>query len=301
MNSRSFGRHLGAVLVVAFGCGCSSGSGDGSTGGGATTSSGLGRTCAHDMANTSSNGGASSASDVVPLELMQTEPDGTMRFSLPVTVGGAQVDAQFDTGSSGFRILEGALPDSAYECISDTPIAFHYHSGLAISGVVAYAKVEIGSFSTPSTIPVMLVREVGCSILEPDCDAAGKTPETYTFFGPFKAILGVGMRNDATSEGVASPIRRARRTTGVRRPGAVLWRDERVSLARSGRERRVLVRDLRAAPLSRRRRAARRDADLGRPLWSTGVRERQDVARQSLRAGRARYRKPSHLHRSRRA
>jgi hypothetical protein len=132
----------------------------------------------------------------VPITIRETAVNGTMRFSIPIAIGGAApMDVFFDTGSSGLRILDGAIPDSAYAMITDTPVTYSYHSGLELTGVVAYANVVMGSIETPMPVPVMLIRQVGCTAAVPNCSAKGQTPATYTLFGPFKAIFGAGMRH----------------------------------------------------------------------------------------------------------
>jgi hypothetical protein len=140
----------------------------------------------------------------VPITISSGD-EGSQRFSIDIQIGdSAPLGVQLDTGSSGLRVLEGAVPDSAYASMSTTPVVYGYHSGLEISGVVATATVTIGGVATPVPIPVMYVNEVGCQASMPDCGAQGQTPETYTFFGPYKAILGVGMRNGL--DGIGSAI-----------------------------------------------------------------------------------------------
>jgi hypothetical protein len=134
--------------------------------------------------------GGATASTTIAMKVTQTTSDGTMRMSVPIRIGdSAPFDAFLDTGSSGLRVLEGAAPDASYACATTTSVTYSFHSGLRIDGVVAYATVTIGSLATPAPIPVMLVENT-----------------TSTFFGPYKAILGVGMRNGASSGGVANPI-----------------------------------------------------------------------------------------------
>jgi len=138
----------------------------------------------------------------VPMTVTRTSSNGTMRFSVPIRIGDSDpFDAFLDTGSSGLRVLDGAVPASAYACATSTAVTYSYHSGLELQGVVAYASVTIGAAATPGPVPVMLVRQVGCTEAKPSCDAAGKSPANYTFFGPYKAILGVGMRNGASGVG----------------------------------------------------------------------------------------------------
>jgi hypothetical protein len=152
-------------------------------------------------------GVASIGSLTVPMKVTRTAANGTMRFSIPIQIGdSAPIDAFLDTGSSGLRILEGAVPDSAFTCGTSTEITYSYHSGLRLDGVVAYANVTFGSATTPVPIPTMLVQKVGCTAAMPDCGAQGKSVDDFTLFGPYKAILGIGMRNAASAGGVGNPI-----------------------------------------------------------------------------------------------
>jgi hypothetical protein len=128
---------------------------------------------------------------------------GTMSFTLPVQVGGSALDTLFDTGSSGLRIAQGAVPDSAFASISTTQVTYSYHSGVDIQGVVATATIGIGPLQTPSPIPVMLIQSATCT--SSSCGTLGSIPVSDAF-GSFGAILGVGLRCKLGSEQVGSPI-----------------------------------------------------------------------------------------------
>ena len=143
----------------------------------------------------------------VPITLSAPSASGTVRFSIPVTLGSSPpVEAFLDTGSSGLRILPGVLPSSAFAEITTTKVTSSYHSGLTLSGVIATINVSIGGLSTPTPIPVMLVQTVSCAADEPNCGANGVDAGGYTFFETSRVLIGVGLRNSASSGGVASPI-----------------------------------------------------------------------------------------------
>lgn len=128
---------------------------------------------------------------------------GTMSFTLPVQVGSSSLDVLFDTGSSGLRIVQGAVPDTAFASISMTQVSYSYHSGVAITGVVATANIAIGPLSTPAPIPVMLVQTATCT--SSSCGGVGALPVSEAF-GSIGAILGVGMRCKQGAGQVGSPI-----------------------------------------------------------------------------------------------
>ena len=64
-------------------------------------------------------------------------------------------------------------------------------------------SATIGGLATPQPIPIMRVRDVGCTATVPDCDAAGASADDYQAFG-YDAVLGIGMRNLDTS-GISTP------------------------------------------------------------------------------------------------
>jgi hypothetical protein len=119
-----------------------------------------------------------------------------MRMVATIAIDGVALEAFVDTGSSGLRIMPGALDDTTYDAIGDGLVQFSYHSGLALQGVVATGGVTIGGLTTPP-IPIMQVRTTGCTPEHPDCNTTG--------FG-YPAILGIGMRNLPGSGNIANPI-----------------------------------------------------------------------------------------------
>ncbi len=135
----------------------------------------------------------------VPMTVTEVSSDGSKRFSVPIQIGDSlPVEALLDTGSSGLVILEGVVPDSAFASVTTTPVVYDYGGGLQLTGVFAYGVVTIGELATPDPIPIVLVTEIGCTSASPDCSGSGQTPADATLFGPYRAILGAGMRNDGT-------------------------------------------------------------------------------------------------------
>jgi hypothetical protein len=141
---------------------------------------------------------------IVPLRIDHLA-GGAWRYTAEVQIGDAPpFEAFVDTGSEGLRVLPGLIDDSAYDDIDDVLVSYSYHSGLALQGVVARGRVTLGGLTT-SAIPIMRIRDVGCTYLVPDCDAAGKSASDYLAFG-YRAILGIGMRNTPGNAGIANPI-----------------------------------------------------------------------------------------------
>ena len=139
----------------------------------------------------------------VALVVEQSAKSGTMSFTLPVQVGTSPLDTLFDTGSSGLRVVQGAVPDSAFASITTTQVTYSYHSGVLITGVVATATLGIGPLRTPAPIPVMLVQTATCT--SSSCGGLGALPLSEAF-GSIGAILGVGMRCKVGGGEVGSPI-----------------------------------------------------------------------------------------------
>lgn len=124
-------------------------------------------------------------------------PDGTLRFSVDITVGGQPVEAMLDTGSSGLRLLPGAVPASAV-ALNGRPTAGTYGSGVRLKGEGGRAFVGFGPASVD--VPVEVVQKIECVEERPQCPAAKLSPDQFRIGGDglvgqgFVAILGVGMR-----------------------------------------------------------------------------------------------------------
>ncbi len=117
--------------------------------------------------------------------------------------GGAPFPAILDTGSWGLRVLSGSVDPSTIAETTDTAVTYGYGSDLQITGVLAFATVTIGSQSTDSPIPIMLVQRAACSEVVPACNA---DQSLAGHFSSFPAILGVGMQSWPADHGIANPI-----------------------------------------------------------------------------------------------
>ncbi len=122
--------------------------------------------------------------------------NGARRYAVPVQVGSTRLLVSLDTGSTGLRILPGALargdtgPDGA-------PETYGYGSGSRYEGVIGQARVSIGSAAGMG--PVHLIRTIGCFAYLPHCPASRTTLDKYGIASDglpnegFKAILGIDM------------------------------------------------------------------------------------------------------------
>ena len=96
------------------------------------------------------------ATEVVPIQEVRLSDD-TLRYSIPLRIGGVPVAVGLDTGSVGLRLLPGAQDD-----VTGTSQIAHvqYSSAVTLDGVVAHANVKLGTFGR--TIDVQAIDEIGC-------------------------------------------------------------------------------------------------------------------------------------------
>jgi hypothetical protein len=143
-------------------------------------------------------------SGTIALSLV-TESTGQPWVTAQVSVGGSPpFTAIFDTGSVGLRVLDGTLPAGAFTK-SSTPASVTYGSGVVATGVVATAVVTVGGFATPQAIAIEDITSVACDTTHPNCEAKGKTLQSFRFGDSFAAMLGVGLRASAATN-IASPL-----------------------------------------------------------------------------------------------
>ncbi len=122
--------------------------------------------------------------------------DGAQRFSIPVTVGAATVEAGLDTGSAGLRILPGVLgPADARPTGRRDHMG--YGGGAEFEGEAARAHVAVGAVA--GDMEVELITAVGCTAAKPGCPAGKADLQRFGVQGDglpgegFKAIAGVIM------------------------------------------------------------------------------------------------------------
>lgn len=132
--------------------------------------------------------------------------DGARRYAVPIRIGGSEIEAGLDSGSTGLRILPGAVT-AADETRGRERSDYSYESGARLEGVVAQGTLTIGAASAPITFQA--IEAVGCTAQKPRCPASRVAPAAYGIQGDglpgegFKAILGINM---ADAE-VANPLR----------------------------------------------------------------------------------------------
>jgi hypothetical protein len=143
---------------------------------------------------------------VVPVTIVGGQ--GTRTGAHPiveVSVGtAAPVPLLLDTGSTGLQIFAPVVDTTpgGGVTVTDRPDQITYSGGHRLTGVVADAKVTIGSQTTAHTVAFGLVQQAVCIPSKPTCPVAGGIAAAMArgFYG----ILGIGMNHGPN--GLASPI-----------------------------------------------------------------------------------------------
>jgi hypothetical protein len=119
--------------------------------------------------------------------------DGVRRYSVPITIGGAALDAMLDTGSTGLRVLPGTVPRSALTG-SGRKDVYVFASGLRLEGAAVQAQLGLGAVT--GLAPLQDIATLSCTPwAAPTCPAArrsGLAGDGLAGEG-FSAILGLNM------------------------------------------------------------------------------------------------------------
>ena len=138
---------------------------------------------------------APAARAVLPIRAV-TLSNGAVRYAVPIRIGGTALDAALDTGSTGLRVLPGALAPRDAQA-SETPETYGYASGSRYEGLAGEATLGLGALS--GRAPIHLIRSIGCFARLPHCPASRTTLPHYGIASDglpdegFKAILGTDM------------------------------------------------------------------------------------------------------------
>ena len=149
---------------------------------------------------------ASSKSVTVPVHIIGGQ--GSLQGARPVVAvkvgNGAAFPVLLDTGSSGLRIFDMAVPSGSKSgvSVSSQPSNIRYAGGHRFSGVVATASITVGSQRTAKPVRFALVQNASCARRKPDCPAAQGMAgfEKYGGYG----ILGIG--TESSGGGIVSPL-----------------------------------------------------------------------------------------------
>lgn len=157
--------------------------------------------------------GAAQAAERADVPVHQTVlPDGTPRYSVPVTVGdGPPIEAALDTGSFGLRVMASALSPEQYEA-TDVQRRYPFGSGARFDGVLARATVGVGPIRSDAPILFHRIDRVDCVETKPDCPASKVKAEDYRIAGDgypgqgFQAILGLSLRRAPVADSALNPL-----------------------------------------------------------------------------------------------
>ena len=131
----------------------------------------------------------------VPLRLVMLS-NGDRRFSISLKVGSTVIEAGLDSGSTGLRILPGALQPADAEGTGDSD-HYAYGSGTEFIGETGKGSLAVGDAS--GTISLQLIKSKDCVNGIPNCPASKIPMERFGIQGDgipgagFKAIFGVNM------------------------------------------------------------------------------------------------------------
>jgi hypothetical protein len=148
--------------------------------------------------------------------------DGTRRYAILVRIGNVQIEAGLDTGSTGLRVLPGAVGTDDAQVTAQKD-SYSFGAGAKLNGVVGRATISIGELSGRSSL--QLVQSVACSDAVPQCAAASVPITQYGIQGNglpgegFKAIMGVNMA-DADVASLFREIGARRWIIDLPRPGS---------------------------------------------------------------------------------
>ena len=122
----------------------------------------------------------------VPIRQL-TLSDGTIRYWIPVKVGGKSVDALLDTGTTGLRMLPGVISGALTTKGPSDRISFW--SGTEFSGEVARSTISLGGISGLSEF--QSIKKVECARGRPSCPAKHASLDNYGIGALHFLILGL--------------------------------------------------------------------------------------------------------------
>ncbi len=123
---------------------------------------------------------------------------GVIRYSIPISIGGTRLEVMLDTGSTGLRVLPGAVPPGDFVATARST-AGSFGSGAQFKGVIANATIEVGGLRSADPVPFEAIQTVGCDSKKPHCGASHIAPQDFRIGGGgsgqgFKAIVGISLQ-----------------------------------------------------------------------------------------------------------
>jgi hypothetical protein len=145
----------------------------------------------------------------IPLSVTRLTSYGTYKPTITIGIGNLKpLPFGFDTGSSGLRVFADANLEAAGSGVqlTQTPTSVTYKNPGRITyhGVIAYARLRFGSFSTPKLVPIAYLT----SAARPKTNPNGKLPDLrdHAAMGSY-GVFGAGLTGRMFAEGhVPNPI-----------------------------------------------------------------------------------------------
>jgi hypothetical protein len=145
--------------------------------------------------------------EIIPIKQYQIPANRIIHYSVDVTLNGAPLEVMLDSGSTGLRVLPGAVPATAFRRMPQDS-TYSYLIGVELRGAFAKTKFGIGSQTTAEDIYVHDVEKIGCTANRPECPASKVSIDKFRLGGRgipdqgYMAIMGVGLR----PAGVINPL-----------------------------------------------------------------------------------------------
>jgi len=139
-------------------------------------------------------------------------PNGDIRYSVPVRVGDSvTVPALLDTGSTGLRVMQGAIFSTSYQDTGFQSL-YEFGGGDRLTGTIGEAVVSVGGVPTEAAVPFEVVNQASCADFRPVCSASMVSAQDYGIGGDgiagqgFQAILGVSLTVQNGASYTANPL-----------------------------------------------------------------------------------------------
>ena len=144
---------------------------------------------------------AAAAPPRVEIPIRQVEhADGRLAYTVMLSVGGsAPIEATLDSGSTGLRVLPGALGPKDVEP-GGRSSTYSYASGSQFTGMIGHGVVTLGGASTSDPVAIDVISGIGCREEAPHCPASTTDIASFGFAGDgvpgkgYRAILGVSLQ-----------------------------------------------------------------------------------------------------------
>jgi hypothetical protein len=165
---------------------------------------------------------ASIAQDRIVVPIHALERHGTVRYWIPVTIGGKTVEALFDTGSTGLHVMSNAINGGDV-----TPTGGDsrnsYSNGQTLHGDIATATVSLGASAPQQMIKIDVVQSISCDAPIKRCQTPANKRHANAGEligeGNYSAIFGASMPSPSLQRPVGNPLVKFGDAWIVRLPG----------------------------------------------------------------------------------